>query len=137
MLTQAQTTHDSSTAAGVQTIERETTTIVTTPMVTNTYTDGVLTSSAAADSVAVTTITDPGSFVGRMDQADQMIALNPHRNLGIADGISGGRISHDMGNGYSAETTAYGLGHTLGTDNGMLVSGGINFADTSITSEQQ
>ena len=99
VLTQAQTTHDSSTAAGVQTIERETTTIVTTPMVTNTYTDGVLTSSAAADSVAVTTITDPGSFVGRMDQADQMIALNPHKSLGIANGISGGKISHDMGNG--------------------------------------
>ena len=135
VLTQAQTTHDSSTAAGVQTIERETTTIVTTPMVTNTYTDGVLTSSAAADSVAVTTITDPGSFVGRMDQADQMIALNPHKSLGIANGISGGKISHDMGNGYSAETTAYGLGHTLGTDNGMLVSAGINFADTTLTGE--
>jgi hypothetical protein len=135
VLTQSQTTHDSSVAAGVQTIERETTTIVTTPMVTNTYTDGVLTSSAAADSVAVTTITDPGAFTGRMDQVDQMIALNPHKSLGIADGISGGRISHDMGNGYSAETTAYGLGHSLGTDNGMLVSGGINFADTTLTGE--
>jgi hypothetical protein len=135
VLTQSQTTHESSTADGVQTIDRETTTIVTTPMVTNTYTDGVLTSSAAADSVAVTTVTDPGSFTGRMDQTDQMIGLNVHKSLGIADGVSGGRISHDMGNGYSAETTAYGLGHTLGTDNGMLVSGGINFADTSITGE--
>ena len=135
VLTQSQTTHDSSVAVGVQTIERETTTIVTTPMVTNTYTDGVLTSSAAADSVAVTTITDPGAFTGRMDQVDQMMALNPHKSLGIADGISGGRISHDMGNGYSAETTAYGLGHSLGTDNGMLVSGGINFADTTLTGE--
>jgi len=135
VLTQSQTTHDSSVAAGVQTIDRETTTIVTTPMVTNTYTDGVLTSSAAADSVAVTTVTDPGSFTGRADQADQMIALNVHKNLGIADGVSGGRISHDMGNGYSAESTAYGLGHTLGTDNGMLVSGGINFADTTVTGE--
>ena len=135
VLTQTQTTHESSTADGVQTIDRETTTIVTTPMVTNTYTDGTLTSSAAADSVAVTTVTDPGSFTGRMDQVDQMIALNPHKSLGIANGVSGGRISHDMGNGYSAETTAYGLGHTLGTDNGMLVSGGINFADTTMTGE--
>lgn len=135
VLTQSQTTHDSSVASGVQTIDRETTTIVTTPMVTNTYTDGVLTSSAAADSVAVTTITDPGAFTGRMDQVDQMTALNPHKSLGIADGISGGKISHDMGNGYSAETTAYGLGHSVGTDNGMLVSGGINFADTTLTGE--
>ena len=135
VLTQTQTTHESSTADGVQTIDRETTTIVTTPMVTNTYTDGTLTSSAAADSVAVTTVTDPGSFTGRMDQVDQMIGLNPHKNLGIANGVSGGKISHDMGNGYSAETTAYGLGHTLGTDNGMLVSGGINFADTTMTGE--
>ena len=84
VLTQAQTTHDSSVAAGVQTIDRETTTIVTTPMVTNTYTDGTLTSSAAADSVAVTTVTDPGSFTGRMDQADQMIGLNVHTSTGIA-----------------------------------------------------
>ena len=135
VLTQSQTTHESSTAEGVQTIDRETTTIVTTPMVTNTYTDGTLTSSAAADSVAVTTVTDPGAFTGRMDQVDQMIGLNPHKSLGIANGVSGGRISHDMGNGYSAETTAYGLGHTLGTDNGMLVSGGINFADTTMTGE--
>ena len=119
VLTQSQTTHESSTADGVQTIDRETTTIVTTPMVTNTYTDGVLTSSAAADSVAVTTVTDPGSFTGRMDAADQMLALNTQRNLGIGNGISGGRISHDMGNGYSAESTVLSVGGNVMLDNGV------------------
>jgi len=135
VLTASITHHESSVAAGVQTIDRETTTTTTTPMVTNTYTDGTLTSSAVADSAITSAVTDPGAFVGRMDQVDQMMALNPHKSLGIADGVSGGRISHDMGNGYSAETTAYGLGHSVGTDNGMLVSGGINFADTTLTGE--
>ena len=151
VLTQSQTTHESSVAAGVQTIDRETTTIVTTPeertrtattTVVDTYSDGstvTRTTGTATETEtrnnAVSTVTDPGAFVGRMDQVGQLIALNPHKSLGIADGVSGGRISHDMGNGYSAETTAYGLGHTLGTDNGMLVSGGINFADTTMTGE--
>jgi hypothetical protein len=133
VLTQTQTTHDSSTADGVQTIARETTTIVTTPMEIITYTDGVETSRASTDSDVVTTVTDPGSFVARMDQADQMLALNIHRKLDIADGVSGARISHDMGNGYSADTTTFGVGHTLGTDNGMLVGAGLNRATTTIT----
>ena len=135
VLTQAQTTHDSSVAAGVQTIDRETTTIVTTPMVTNTYTDGTLTSSAAADSVAVTTVTDPGAFTGRMDQMDQMLALNPHNGLGIAEGFTAGRISHDMGNGYSAESKVFGLGHNAVTDEAMTFGFGINRITTDITGE--
>ena len=135
VLTQAQTTHDSTTAAGVQTIARETTTIVTTPMVTNTYTDGTLTSSAAADSVAVSTVTDPGAFVGRMDQADQMLGLNAHRNLGIGEGITGSRITHDMGNGYSAESNVLSLGGHTVLDNGARVSAGLNRVNTTMTGE--
>ena len=135
VLTQAQTTHDSSVAEGVQTIDRETTTIVTTPMVTNTYTDGTLTSSAAADSVAVTTVTDPGTFTGRMDQASQMLALSPHRGLGIADGFAAGRISHDMGDGYSAESNVFGLGYNHVTDTAMTLSFGMNRIGTEITGE--
>jgi hypothetical protein len=135
VLTQAQTTHDSTTAAGVQTIARETTTIVTTPMVTNTYTDGTLTSSAAADSVAVSTVTDPGAFVGRMDQADQMLGLNAHRNLGIGEGITGSRITHDMGNGYSAESNVLSLGGHTVLDNGARISAGLNQVNTTMTGE--
>ena len=133
VLTQAQTTHDSTTAAGVQTIARETTTIVTTPMVTNTYTDGTLTSSAAADSVAVSTVTDPGSFTGRMDQSSQMLTLDPHKGVGIAEGFSAGRITHDMAHGYSAESNVVGLGHTTTTDDLLSVGLGINRITTDIT----
>lgn len=134
VLTQAQTTHDSTTAAGVQTIDRETTTTVTTPMVTKTYTDGTLTSSAAADSVTVSTVTDPGSFTGRMDQADQMLGLNVAHGLGLSEGISSGRTTHDMANNNSASTTQISLGHIVATDNGMSVHAGLNFADTTLTS---
>ena len=149
VLTQAQTTHDSSVAAGVQTIDRETTTIVTTPeersrtsttSVVDTYSDSSTVTRTTATGTdtetrnnAVSTVTDPGSFVGRMDQADQMLGLNAHRNLGIGKGITGSRITHDMGNGYSAESNVLSLGGSVATDNNMLISGGINRAETTMT----
>jgi hypothetical protein len=133
VLTASITTHESSVADGVQTIDREKTTTTTTPMKTVTYTDGVETSSAVADSVITSAVTDPGAFVGRMDAATQLTGLNVHRSLTIPEGITGGRVSHDMGNGYSAETKSVGIGHTAGADNGMLVSGGLNRAETTMT----
>ena len=149
VLTQAQTTHDSSVAAGVQTIDRETTTIVTTPeersrtsttSVVDTYSDSSTVTRTTATGTdtetrnnAVSTVTDPGAFVGRMDQADQMLGLNAHRNLGIGEGITGSRITHDMGNGYSAESNVLSLGGSVATDNNMLISGGINRAETTMT----
>ena len=149
VLTQAQTTHDSSVAAGVQTIARETTTIVTTPeersrtsttSVVDTYSDSSTVTRTTATGTdtetrnnAVSTVTDPGAFVGRMDQADQMLGLNAHRNLGIGEGITGSRITHDMGNGYSAESNVLSLGGSVATDNNMLISGGINRAETTMT----
>ena len=129
------TTHDSSVANGVQTIDRETTTTTTTPMKTVTYTDGVETSSVVADSVITSVVTDPGSFTGRMDAAHQLIGLNMGRQLTIQDGIRGGRTSHTMDNGYSAETTHIGLGHTAIADNGILVSGGFNRANTTLSGD--
>ena len=136
VLTQTQTTHDSSTADGVQTIARETTTIVTTPMEIITYTDGVETSRASTDSSVVTTVTNPGSFVGRMDQADQMLGLNAHRNLGIGSGISGGRISHSMGNGYSAESDVLSLGGRLTLENAMSIGAGLNRVTTTMSGDK-
>ena len=149
VLTQSQTTHDSSVAAGVQTIDRETTTIVTTPeertrtattTVVDTYSDGstvTRTTGTATETEtrnnAVSTVTDPGAFTGRMDQATQMLDLNAHRNLGISDGITGGRMSHDMGNGYSAESTIASVGMSFVADNGMIVSGGGHRVNTDIT----
>ena len=149
VLTGAITTHDSSTADGVQTIDRETTTTVTTPMdVTTTsfvrttdtmsdgsevVTDGTPTSTTVVRNDAVVTVTDPGSFTGRMDQASQLIGLNTHRNLNIADGVSVGRINHSMGDNYEATSTVVGLGHTLVTDDALRLSLGINRIDTEMS----
>ena len=151
VLTQAQTTHDSSVAAGVQTIARETTTIVTTPeersrtsttSVVDTYSDSSTVTRTTATGTdtetrnnAVSTVTDPGAFVGRMDQADQMLGLNAHRNLGIGEGITGSRITHDMGNGYSAESNVLSLGGNTVLDNGARVSAGLNRVNTTMTGE--
>jgi len=133
VLTQSQTTHESSTADGVQTIDRETTTIVTTPMEIITYTDGVETSRSSTDSDVVTTVTDPGSFVGRDDMGRQLAQLNLGHHFDINDGAKGGKISHDMGNGYSAETSYYGFGGTLISDTNISVHYGLNFANTTLT----
>jgi len=133
VLTASITHHESSVAAGVQTIDRETTTTTTTPMVTNTYTDGTLTSSAVATSTVSTAVTDPGSFVGRADQAQQMLGLNVAHGLGFSQGVAGGRTSHTMANDNSAETTQYGIGHMIVAENGMSIQGGINFANTTMT----
>ena len=151
VLTQTQTAHVSSTADGVQTIDRETTTIVTTPeertrtattTVVDTYSDGstvTRTTATATESEtrnnAVSTVTDPGSFVGRMDQANQMIGLNAHRNFGIGDGLTGSRVTHNMGNGYSADSNVVSLGGSLVLDNGVTASAGINRIDTTLTGE--
>jgi len=133
VLTASITHHDSSVADGVQTIDRERTTTTTTPMRTVTYTDGVETSSVVATSTVSSEITNLDSFVGRMDQADAMLGLNLAHGLGFAQGVAGGKTSHDMANGYSAETTQYGIGHMIVAENGMSITGGINFANTTMT----
>ena len=69
VLTASITHHESSVEDHWQTISRERTTTTTTPMVTNTYTDGVLTSSVAAASEVETEVTYPDSFVGYVGQA--------------------------------------------------------------------
>jgi hypothetical protein len=151
VLTQTQTTHDSSVALGVQTIDRETTTIVTTPeersrtsttSVVDTYSDSSTVTRTTATGTdtetrnnAVSTVTDPGAFVGRMDQVDQMVGLNTHRNLGIGNGLTGSRITHDMGNGYSADSNVVTLGGSLILDNGVIAGAGLNRVNTTLTGE--
>ena len=151
VLTAGITHHESSVDAGVQTIARETTTTVTTPMevtttsfdrTTETYsdastvvTDGTATVITAIRNDVVTTVTDPGSFVGRADQAQQMLGLNVAHGLGFAQGFAGGRTSHTMANGNSAETSQYGIGHMIVAENGMSIQGGVNFANTTMTSD--
>lgn len=151
VLTSAHTTHDSSVAEGVQTIDRETTTTVTTPMTitttsfvrttetmsddTTVVTDGTATVTTASRADDVVTVTAPGAFVGRMDQMDQMLTLAPHKGLGVGDGFTAGRISHDMGDGYSAESDVFGVGINNPLDNGTLLSFGMNRVSTTMTGE--
>jgi len=72
-------------------------------------------------------------FEGRIDQVDQMLNLNLHRSTPIADGIQSGRISHEMGDGYDADTRTYSLGHTVFTEEGMSIQGGITKGSTTFT----
>jgi hypothetical protein len=119
--TSSVTSHTSTTADGVQTIAREKATATW-----DIYSDATL-------GTATTTVETLDPFVGRMDQASQMLTLAPHRGVGIAEGFSAGRISHDMGNGYDAESNVFGLGHTTTTEDLLSVGLGINRITTDIT----
>lgn len=124
VLTASITHHDVSDDGSVQTIDRETTTTTTTPMVTNTYTDGVLTSSVAAPSDINSVVTNPGSGFGRIDQDRQLANLNDQldRSLNfdsfrkdgavrddVAVYVNGTYIDSNISNGYSAKSNVYGL----------------------------
>ncbi len=146
--TQTQTTNSSSVELGIQTISRETTTTVTTPeerirtsttTVIDTYSDGstvTRTTDTGTESEtrnnAVSTVTDPGSFTGRMDQVTQMTDLNIHRNVGVKNGLTGGRTEHTMGNGYSGESDVISLGGHFVSDDSITFGAGLNYFDTNI-----
>ena len=115
------TSHSSSTSEGVQTITRTKTT----------STWDVYSDSSTGTPVDTTETLDP--FVARMDQVDQMLGLDAHHGLGIADGVAGGAIEHEMGNGYNAQSTVLGIGHSIVLDNGVLASAGYNRIDTELT----
>jgi hypothetical protein len=141
VLTASITHHESSVAAGVQTIDRETTTSVTTPVevtttsfdrTTETYsdsstvvTDGTATSTVAVRNDVVTTVTDPGSFVGRIDQVAtaQDVASATVRNLDFS-GIQGIRMNSTYDNGMSGSTTGFVVGGHKTNDNGVELTGG-------------
>lgn len=149
VLTASITTHDSSVNSGVQTIERERTTSVTTPMevttttfvrTTETYsdsstvvTDGTATSTTTIRNDVVTTVTDPGSFIGRADQAQQMFDLDLEHTLGIANGLQGSRVETDMAHGYSSTTNVGRLGFSVVTDELATISVGANRLTTDVT----
>ena len=134
VLTQTQTTHDPSETATVQTIDRETTTIVTTPMEIITYTDGVETARTPTDSVAVTTITDPGSFTGRIDQiaTAQDVVGSTLRNLDF-DNIEGVRMDSKMKNGMTGSTKGAVVGGSKELENGVSISGGFSRLGTDLS----
>ena len=134
VLTQSQTTHDASETATVQTIDRETTTIITTPMEIITYTDDVETARTPTDSVAVTTVTDPGSFTGRVDQlaTAQNVVGSTLRNLEF-DAIEGIRMTSDAKNGMSGNTSGVVVGGSKELDNGVTIMGGFTRLGTGLT----
>ena len=134
VLTQSQTTHDASETTTVQTIDRETTTIVTTPMEIITYTDDVETARTPTDSVAVTTVTDPGSFTGRVDQlaTAQDVVGSTLRNLEF-DAVEGIRMASDAKNGMSGNTSGVVVGGSKELDNGVTIMGGFTRLGTGLT----
>ena len=149
VLTASITHHESSVADGVQTIDRELTTTVTTPMVvtttsfdrtttsysdgTETVTDGASTSTTAIRNDSVITVTDPGSFVGRIDQVAtaQDVVSSTVRNLNF-DNIQGISMNSNMNNGMLGSTRGAVIGGSKTTDNGVTISGGFTRLGTNL-----
>jgi hypothetical protein len=129
VLTAGITHHTATATTTVQTIARETTTTTTTPMVTNTYSDGVLTGTAAATSVISTAVTDPGSFVGRIDQIDnaQTMQNMSTRELDFA-GVT--IVNNNATNG---KTSGVVIGNTKELDNGMTIGAGVGRLSNNTT----
>ena len=126
VLTASITTHTSVIGADVQTIERETTTTTTTPMEIITYTDGVETARTDTTSVIATAVTDPGSFVGRIDQIDSAAAAIQSSTRGLQySTINGISRNHSFDNGMSGRTSGVIFGGTVTTDNGYQLRGGM------------
>ena len=122
VLTASITHHTASETATVQTIDREKTTTVTTPMEIIEYTDGVETDRAVTDSAIVTTVTDPGSFTGRIDQVAtiQNNVSIASRSLSLTD-VSGIGMDSKMGNGMNGTTKAFQTGGVKELENGLTI----------------
>lgn len=134
VLTASITHHTASDDGAVQTIDREKTETVTTPMRTVTYTDGVETSSVVATSVIATTVTDPGSFTGRIDQVAtaQDVVGSSLRGLSF-DGVSGIGMRSTMDNGMSGTTRGFQAGGKKQGDDGMIIGFGGAQMSTTLT----
>lgn len=155
--------HTASESDTTQTIARETTTNVTTPMerrlvtkvrTTTTWSDGSTTTSdstpttttTVSNSVATTVAND--SFSGRIDQASQLsginkdllsgIAVNPFRGDMIAteDGhffIGGGQAVSEMKKGYGASSDTFKLGGDMNVNPDWRLGLSYNKIDTTLT----
>ena len=127
VLTASITHHEASDNGKVQTIDREKTETVTTAMVTNTYTDGVLTSSVAADPVVETTVTNPASFVGRIDQ---MSIAQHMQNMAVRN-LSFNGVNIIAENTTNGNTQGFAIGGNKELDNGMFVGAGVGQLTTN------
>ncbi len=120
------TLHGSTVVNNLQTISKQDITTVTTPMdivtttfirTTETYdngsvvvTDGDVTSTTLVRNDVVTTSNDIESVVGRIDQVEQLLGIDMHRNMDIENGITVTKTEHKMNNGYSAKSNVYSIG---------------------------
>ena len=134
VLTASITHHTASETVTVQTIDREKTTTVTTPMEIITYTDSVETARTDTTSDIVTTVTDPGSFTGRIDQAAtaQDVVGSTLRTLDFKN-IQGIRSNSKYDNGMSGSTTGAVIGGNKELENGVTISGGFTRLGTALT----
>ena len=134
VLTASITHHTASETVTVQTIDREKTTTVTTPMEIITYTDGVETARTDTTSDIATTVTDPGSFTGRIDQAAtaQDVVGSTLRTLDFKN-IQGIRSNSKYDNGMSGSTTGAVIGGNKELENGVTISGGFTRLGTALT----
>ena len=154
-ITAAVAHHESSKSSGVQTIARETTTTVTTPMertlitkvrTTTTWSDSTTTTSDSANTTTVTTFNDVSSsvandsFSGRADQAEQfdIVKTGIYRNLnrntakyGTVDekgrmAINTTGIKYNGQNGYNATTSIVGFNYETDLDKDTTVGFQVN-----------
>ena len=154
--------HVATEGSGKQTIARETTTSVTTPMrrdvttlvrTTSTWSDGTTTTSDSATSTATTlsnsvdTSVANDSFSGRIDQQDVLNTLNKglDRSLDMtafrADGIrtengrmyiNGGSAKTTGQNGYNATSRVYGVGVEVNVDKTWAIGVQFNKVNTTL-----
>jgi len=146
VLTASITHHTASDDGAVQTIDREKTTTVTTPMevtttsfdrTTTTYsdssetvTDGESTSTVAIRNDVETAITDPGSFTGRVDQIANAQAMQNISTREINfDGVA--IINNSASNG---STRGFAVGGNKDLDNGFTIGAGIGRVTNSTAS---
>ena len=147
--------HEASKSSGVQTIARETTTTVTTPMertlvtkvrTTTTWSDSTTTTSDSANTTTVTTLNSVSSsvandsFSGRADQAEQfdIVKTGIYRNLnrntakyGTVDekgrmAINTTGIKYNGQNGYNATTSIVGFNYETDLDKDTTVGFQVN-----------
>ena len=152
VLTASITHHTATDDSKVQTIARERTTTVTTPIVvtttsfdrtvttysdgSTTTTDGSTTTTNAIRNDVETTVTDPGSFVGRIDQmstANDMLSM-ANRNLSF-DGVNFVRDMNKMDNGMTGGVTGLTVGGTRDLENGWSIGAGVGKLSTSVRND--
>lgn len=154
--------HTASEVVGVQTIARETTTTVTTPMrrdvttlvrTTSTWSDSTTTTSDSATSTAttlsnsVTTTVANDSFSGRIDQMTVLSKLNDgldrkldmiaFRNDGIATEngrmyVNGGSAKSTGTNDYTGTVRLFGIGSEVNVNRDWAVGVQFNKVDTTL-----